>query len=69
VYFEEIGDKLWVKLVVYVRLLALICLKAFEACKLSIPIFLKFIKFKILELSAGSTRICAGETPVSSTLA
>jgi hypothetical protein len=67
VYLEAIGERLCVRLVVYVRLLARICLKAFEACRLSIPIFLKFIRFKILELSEGTTKTWAGETAVSST--
>jgi hypothetical protein len=66
VYFEAIGERLWVRLVVYVRLFARICLNAFEACKLSIPIFLKFIRFKIFELSEGTTKTWAGDTAVSS---
>jgi hypothetical protein len=66
-YFTETGEKLCVRLVVYVRLWALICLKALEACKLSTPIVLKFIRFKIFALSAGITKIWAGETLASST--
>lgn len=66
IYLEVRVEGLCIILVVYILALARICLKALDACSVSTPISLKFMRLRIRELSDGITKRCAGDTTESS---